>query len=134
MGIALDDNEPLPGLPGLLGIRLTHADASYVETTLTATKAHLAPGERHVHAGAVVTLADTACGFGCLAALPSEADGFITIELKTNHLKAAMPDDHLVCVARPVHLGRRTQIWDAVVTVGRETRPIALFRCTQMVL
>jgi 1,4-dihydroxy-2-naphthoyl-CoA hydrolase len=33
-----------------------------------------------------------------------------------------------------VHVGRRTQIWDAVVTVGAETRPIALFRCTQLVL
>jgi 1,4-dihydroxy-2-naphthoyl-CoA hydrolase len=130
----LEDNEPVDGFPGLLGIRLKHLEASYVETVLTTTDSHLVPGESHVHAGVMVTLADTACGFGCRAALPSGAQGFITIELKTNLLKAAKPGDQLVCVAKPVHLGRRTQIWDAVVTVGTGTRPIALFRCTQLVL
>ena len=126
--------QSLPGLPGLLGIRLTHLDASRAEATLTATDSHLVPGESHIHAGAVVALADTACGFGCRAALPADADGFLTLELKSNHLKAAMPGDQLICVARPTHIGRRTHIWDAVVTVGTATRPIALFRCTQLVL
>jgi 1,4-dihydroxy-2-naphthoyl-CoA hydrolase len=130
----LQDNEPMSGLPALLGIDLTHVDASCVEATLTTGESHLVPGAGHVHAGAVVALADTACGFGCRAALPSEAEGFITIELKTNYLKAARPGDRLICVAKPVHVGRRTQIWDAVVTVDAATRPIALFRCTQLVL
>jgi 1,4-dihydroxy-2-naphthoyl-CoA hydrolase len=132
--MTLDDNGTLPGLPGLLGIRLTHLDADRVEATMTTSESHIVPGDTFVHAGAMVTLADTACGFGCRAALPGEADGFITLELKTNLLKAAKPGDELVCVARPVHLGRRTQMWDAVVTVGEATRPAALFRCTQMVL
>jgi 1,4-dihydroxy-2-naphthoyl-CoA hydrolase len=127
-------DQPLPGLPGLLGIRLTHLDARRVEATLTAAESHLVPGEKHIHAGTVVTLADTACGFGCRAALPPPAPGFLTLELKTNHLKAVMPGDQLTCVATPVHVGRRTHIWDAVVTVAGETRPIALFRCTQLVL
>jgi 1,4-dihydroxy-2-naphthoyl-CoA hydrolase len=124
----------LPGLPGMLGIRVSRLDADHVEASLLATEYHQVPGERHVHAGTMVTLADTACGFGCRAALPEDAEGFITLELKANLLKAAMPGDQLICVARPLHLGRRTQIWDAVVTVGAGTRPIALFRCTQLVL
>jgi 1,4-dihydroxy-2-naphthoyl-CoA hydrolase len=130
----LDDIEPLTGLPGLLGIRLTRLDTGYVEATLTTSESHLVPGASHVHGGTVVTLADTACGFGCRAALPSDANGFITLELKTNYLKAAKPGDELVCVARASHMGRRTQIWDATVTIGTDTRPIALFRCTQLVL
>ncbi len=32
------------------------------------------------------------------------------------------------------HLGRTTQVWDAVVTIEGSDRKIALFRCTQMVL
>jgi 1,4-dihydroxy-2-naphthoyl-CoA hydrolase len=127
-------SQPLPGLPGLLGVRLTQVDPCRVEAVLTAEESHLVPGEKHIHAGTVVTLADTACGFGCRAALPPAATGFLTLELKSNHLKAAMPGDELTCVATPAHVGRRTQIWDAVVTVGAETRPIALFRCTQLVL
>jgi uncharacterized protein (TIGR00369 family) len=130
----LDGGEPLTGLPGMLGIRLTRLDPGHVEASLVTNDLHLVPGASHVHAGAVVALADTACGFGCRAALPSEATGFLTLELKSNHLKAAKPGEELVCVATPAHLGRRTQIWDAVVTVGAGTRPIALFRCTQLVL
>jgi 1,4-dihydroxy-2-naphthoyl-CoA hydrolase len=124
----------LPGLPGMLGIRLTELDAGRVEATLTAAESHIVPDEAFIHAGALVTLADTACGYGCRTALPGEARGFITVELKTNLIKAAAPGDQLVCVATPSHVGRRTQIWDAVVTAGSSTRPVALFRCTQLVL
>ena len=38
------------------------------------------------------------------------------------------------CVAKAVHLGKTTQVWDAVVTHRETNRTIALFRCTQMVL
>ena len=43
----------------------------------------------YLHAGAVVTLADVACGFGCLTVLPDEAATFTTIELKTNFLRTS---------------------------------------------
>jgi acyl-coenzyme A thioesterase PaaI-like protein len=36
--------------------------------------------------------------------------------------------------ATPVHLGKTTQVWDAVVTHKETGRTIALFRCTQLVL
>ena len=32
------------------------------------------------------------------------------------------------------HLGRTTQVWDATVTRHADGKPIALFRCTQMIL
>jgi 1,4-dihydroxy-2-naphthoyl-CoA hydrolase len=125
---------PLPGLPGLLGIELVRLDVDHVEARLTVTEAHQVPDALHAHAGAVVTLADTVCGYGCRAALPDTAKGFITLELKTNLLRASLPGDRLVCVGRPLHVGRRTQIWDAAVTVGDAQRVVAAFRCTQLVL
>jgi uncharacterized protein (TIGR00369 family) len=63
--------------------------------------------------------------------LPQGAHSFTTIELKSNHLSTAR-DGRLECIAKPVHLGRTTQVWDATVTAAGKT--IALFRCTQMVL
>jgi len=65
--------------------------------------------------------------------LPEGANGFTTIELKSNHLSTAR-DGHLDCVARPAHLGKTTQVWDAVVTHRESGKTIALFRCTQMIL
>ena len=65
--------------------------------------------------------------------LPQGASGFTTLELKANFLGTAR-EGAIACLARPVHLGRTTQVWDAEVTLeGTETR-LALFRCTQMVL
>jgi len=87
-----------------------------------------------VHAGTVVSLADTSAGYGCRASLPEHAGGFTTIELKANLLASATAGDALRSEASLVHAGRKTQVWDAAVTRARDRRVIGLFRCTQMLL
>lgn len=42
-----------------------------------------------LHAGTIVTLADSACGVACVRALPEGAVGFTAIELKSNFLGTA---------------------------------------------
>ena len=86
-----------------------------------------------LHAGSIVTLADTCAGYGCVTNLPAGATGFTTIELKSNFLGTAR-DGTLDCAATPVHMGKTTQVWDAVVTSRETGKTLALFRCTQMIL
>jgi 1,4-dihydroxy-2-naphthoyl-CoA hydrolase len=86
-----------------------------------------------LHAGALVTLADTCAGYGCLIHLPEGATGFTTIELKSNHLATAR-EGTVVCEARPAHLGKSTQVWDAIVRHRQTDRTLIIFRCTQMIL
>jgi uncharacterized protein (TIGR00369 family) len=86
-----------------------------------------------LHAATVIALADTSCGYGCIAHLPVGAENFTTVELKSNFLGTAR-DGTIACVATPAHLGRATQVWDAVVRDKGSGRQMALFRCTQMVL
>lgn len=119
-------------LPGHLGIVVTKASKDGITAQLEIKLHHMAPNG-FLHAGAVVTLADTACGNGCIVNLPEGAVGFTTIELKSNHLSTAK-DGIIVCEAKPTHLGRTTQVWDAVVKHQQTGKTIALFRCTQMVL
>ena len=104
-----------------------------VEARLELRDELMAPNE-FMHAGTVVTLADSCCGMGCLATLPEDVAGFTTLELKTNFLRTAQPSDTLRCVAAVEHAGRSTQIWGAVVERERDGKPVALFRCTQDVL
>lgn len=92
---------------------------------------HLAPNG-YLHAGTVVTLADTCCGFGAIASLPDGAESFTTIELKSNFLGTAR-EGTIFCEARLVHGGRTTQVWDAEVR-NEKGKTIAMFRCTQMLL
>jgi len=119
-------------LPGHLGVSILQADAAQVRAELPVTAALMAPNG-YLHAGSVVTLADTACGYGCIVNLPDGATGFTTIELKSNHLGTAR-EGTLECIATAQHRGRTTQVWDAVVTQRESGRTIALFRCTQMIL
>jgi 1,4-dihydroxy-2-naphthoyl-CoA hydrolase len=119
-------------LPGHLGIVITHVTATEVRAEMPVTP-HLMAPNGFLHAGGVVTLADTCAGYGCVANLPEGAVGFTTIELKSNHLGTAR-EGTVVCHAQPVHLGKTTQVWDSVVTHRETGKTIALFRCTQMVL
>jgi 1,4-dihydroxy-2-naphthoyl-CoA hydrolase len=119
-------------LPGLLGIVITQVSGSEVRAELAVSEMHMAPNG-FLHAGTVVTLADTCAGYGCVANLPAGATGFTTIELKSNHLGTAR-EGTIVGSAKPVHLGKTTQVWDAIVTLRETGKTLALFRCTQMIL
>ena len=119
-------------LPGHLGIVFTKAERGRVCAELAITPQVMAPNG-YLHAGTVVTLADTCAGYGCLANLPDGASGFTTIELKSNHLGTAR-EGVIECVATVVHVGRTTQVWDATVSSRQTGKIIALFRCTQMIL
>ncbi len=119
-------------LPGHLGIVITSVSPSEIRSELPVKTSLMAPNG-YLHAGSVVTLADTSSGYGCIVNLPAGATGFTTIELKSNHLGTAR-DGTIDCVATAVHIGKTTQVWDAVVTHRESGRTIALFRCTQMVL
>lgn len=120
------------GLPSHLGVVITHIAERIVRAELPIA-AHTIAANGYMHAGGLVTLADTACGCGCLAHLPPDANGFTTIELKSNHLGTAR-EGVVDCVATAVHLGRSTNVWDAVITHRASGRTLALFRCTQMIL
>ncbi len=118
--------------PGHLGIVITEVSASRVSGELPVVESVMAPNG-YLHAGTIVTLADTVSGYGCIANLPADAAGFTTIELKSNHLGTAL-DGSIIAVATPVHCGKTTQVWDAVVTHKESGRTLAVFRCTQMIL
>lgn len=119
-------------LPDLLDLEWETVQHGLVRGRLTVRQHHMAPNG-FLHAGAVVTLADSACGYGAVTSLPSGASGFTTIELKANFLGTAR-EGTVTCEARMVHGGRTTQLWDAEVRHQDTGKLIALFRCTQSVL
>jgi 1,4-dihydroxy-2-naphthoyl-CoA hydrolase len=107
-------------LPGLLGVHVLTLEQGALTAELTVRDELLAPNG-FLHAATVIGLADTACGYACLAHLPETARNFTTTE------------GTLRAVAKAVHLGRSTQVWDATVT-DPNGKTMALFRCTQIVL
>jgi 1,4-dihydroxy-2-naphthoyl-CoA hydrolase len=119
-------------LPGWFGIQVTEVAEGRLAMQFPIRQHHLAPNG-YLHAASVIALADTAAGYATIAHLPDGATNFTTIELKANFV-GTTTDGTLHAEARAVHLGRTTQVWDAVVTHAESGRTLALFRCTQMIL
>ena len=119
-------------LPGLLGMEVLEVEPGRCRIRLGADVRLHAPNG-YLHGGTVVALADTACGYGCVASLPEGATGFTTVELKANFV-GTVREGSVVTEARMAHGGRSTQVWDATVSEESTGRTVALFRCTQLVL
>ena len=118
-------------LPGLLGISAVETTRERMVLELEVRQDHMAPNGL-LHAGTVVTLADTATGFSTISNL-REGQGFTTIELKSNFFSTAL-NGRIRAETAAIHIGRSTQVWDAEVTAIETGKRMALFRCTQMIL
>jgi uncharacterized protein (TIGR00369 family) len=119
-------------LPGMIGIEFVSIESGRLSSRLTVRSELLAPNG-YLHAATIIALADTTCGYGTLADLPSGANNFTTIELKSNFLGTTRQGG-IACIATRVHSGRTTQVWDAEVADETSQKTIALFRCTQLIL
>jgi uncharacterized protein (TIGR00369 family) len=116
--------------PGNLGIDVVRLEDEEVEGRLTADERHL-HARGYVHGGVWVAFADTVAAWGSLRHLPEGYD-FTTVEVHTNVFAAAQAGDVLTAIGRPLHLGRRTHVWEVRISNGE--RDAAFFTCTQMVL
>jgi 1,4-dihydroxy-2-naphthoyl-CoA hydrolase len=119
-------------LTGHLGIVMTAVEADEVRARMRVERS-LCAWNGYLHAGSVVSLADTCCGYATVRNLPEAAEGFTTLELKSNFIGSTLEGD-VVCVATPVHKGRTTHVWNAEVRAEKTGKTIAHFRCTQMIL
>jgi 1,4-dihydroxy-2-naphthoyl-CoA hydrolase len=119
-------------LPGLFGLEIVEAEEGSISGRLDLRDEVMAPNG-YLHAATVIALADTSCGYGTFVNLPEGAESFTTVELKSNFV-GTKRGGAIACSAELVHGGRTTQVWDATVSDEESGKPIALFRCTQMIL
>mgnify|MGYP002783536560 FL=1 len=131
-GVAEFQAAGAPGLAGRLDLRVAEVGEGRVVIEQTVDPTLFNPMGQ-LHGGAIVALADTAMGYGCVAHLPEDARAFTTIELKSNFLGTAT-EGTLVATATPVHLGRTTHVWDCEVVHRESGRRLALLRATQLLV
>jgi 1,4-dihydroxy-2-naphthoyl-CoA hydrolase len=86
-----------------------------------------------LHGGAAMSLADTLGAMGASMNLPEGANGTTTLESKTNFIGPARSGETVVAVCTPLHIGRRTSIWQTKITT-EAGKTVALVTQTQMVL
>jgi 1,4-dihydroxy-2-naphthoyl-CoA hydrolase len=115
----------------LLGIELVSAAPDRIVAEMT-VREDLCTRPSVLHGGAIMAFADTLGALGTIANLNQGADT-VTIESKTNFLGPAPLGVRLMGEAIPVHLGRRTMVWQTRITTP-EGKLVALTTQTQLVV
>jgi uncharacterized protein (TIGR00369 family) len=122
------DGQPLARL---LGIEVMERRADRVLARLT-VREEICTSGGILHGGAFMALADTAGAIGASLNLPAGA-GTTTIESKTNFLGSAAVGQVITAEALPVHIGRRSSVWQTRIT-NDAGKLLALVTQTQLVL
>jgi uncharacterized protein (TIGR00369 family) len=117
---------------GVLGIEMVSATKERIEARM-AVKPELCNPMKVLHGGAIMSLADTLGAMGASMNLPEGANGTTTMESKTNFIGAAKLGETVIAVCTPIHIGRRTSIWQTRIT-NEAGKSVALVTQTQMVL
>ncbi|GAB2666848.1 hotdog fold thioesterase [Arenimonas aestuarii] len=105
-------NAMLPGTaPGNLGIVLTEHGPDFLRATMPVDQRTKQPFGL-LHGGSSVLLAETLASLGGYLCLdPGSGQQLAGLEINANHLKA-VTEGEVTGTARPIHLGRTTQVWE----------------------
>jgi len=97
--------------PGALGIVITEQGPDFLRGTMPVDARTKQPFGL-LHGGSSVLLAETLASFaGYLCLDPASGQQLAGLEINANHLRG-VTEGLVTGTARPVHLGRSTQVWD----------------------
>jgi 1,4-dihydroxy-2-naphthoyl-CoA hydrolase len=85
-----------------------------------------------LHGGATCLLAETLGSVAANFCVDPEKNVCVGLEINANHIKV-VKSGHLIATARPLHLGKSTQIWDIQVR-NEKSALVAISRLTIAVL
>lgn len=93
-----------------LGIEFTKLGEDYLEATMPVDQRTKQPMGL-LHGGASVALAETLGSVASLLTLDQTKQACVGLEINANHIKSVR-DGKVKGVAKPIHLGKATQIWE----------------------
>ena len=95
---------------------------------------HILQQHGFIHAGAVATIADSACGYAALSVMPADA-AVLTAEFKINLLSPAK-GERLRAVGRVIRAGKKLVITmgEVFADEGGASKQVALITATMMVV
>ena len=116
----------------LMGVTFIEAELERVVATMT-VREDLCTVGHSIHGGAVMALADAVGAAATVINLPADAKGTTTIESKTNFTGRASAGATVRAIATPVHVGRRTQVWQTRIET-EDGKLVGVVTQTQLVL
>ncbi|MCY1396725.1 putative esterase [compost metagenome] len=115
----------------VLGIRFDSFDGESITASMPVeARTHQPMGL--LHGGASVVLAETLGSAACHQCIDSEKFYCVGLEVNANHLRG-LRSGRVTAVARPVHIGRTTHVWD-IRLHGDDGKPSCISRLTMAVV
>jgi len=114
-----------------LAIVFTEVGADYLTATMPVDHRTVQPASL-LHGGASAALAESLGSFGAYLTVDACKYDCVGIEINANHVRGKT-DGVVTGVARPIHLGRSTQVWDIRISDEQE-RLICVSRLTVAVV
>ena len=119
------------GLMTTIGAKLILVSPGEVHIALPFSKT-LSQQHGYVHAGAITSIADTACGYAALTKAPPECE-VVTAEFKINLLRPAL-GDHFLAIGRVQNSGKLLTVCTGEVRAfsgaGSARKVVALMQAT----
>jgi len=114
-----------------LGIRYTGLGEDWLQATMPVDARTKQPAGI-LHGGASVALAETLGSTGANLVVDRGKKLCVGLEINANHIRA-MRDGEVIGVARPLHMGGTTQVWEIRISDGQQ-RLVCVSRITMAVL
>ncbi|WP_423815759.1 hotdog fold thioesterase [Rhodothermus profundi] len=118
-------------LMGHLGIRFTEIGDDYLVATMPVDHRTQQPFGL-LHGGASVALAESMGSVGSHLCIDTARYYCVGLEINANHIRSVR-SGLVKGIARPLHLGRRTQVWDIRI-YDEQDRLVCISRLTLAVL
>jgi 1,4-dihydroxy-2-naphthoyl-CoA hydrolase len=122
----------VPGTIGAhLGLRITEIGEDFLRGTLPVDARTRQPYER-LHGGASCVLAEELGSFAAALCTDPKEVFVVGLEINANHLRG-VTDGIVTGTARPLHLGRATQVWEIRIE-DQQQKLVCISRLTMSVV
>ena len=120
-------------LPALMGMEFDEVGDDFIRGRIPVDERTIQPAGI-LHGGASVVLAEALGSIACAHCLNPETHYCVGLEINANHVRSAPRGSGWVTgVARPVHTGRSTHIWEIRLTDEKD-RLVCISRLTLAIL
>ena len=123
LGSLLDED----GVAKDLGVEFVELNPERVVATMPIDGRHLQPFG-YLHGGVSVVLAESVASIGAFLNCPPGKGAFGS-EVNASHLRPKRAGGSLRAIGMPVHVGRRSQVWEVRIE-DEDEKPVCASRCS----
>lgn len=115
-----------------MGITFTSFKEDEIKATMPVNENTIQPFGL-LHGGASVALAETLASIGAWLNIKEEGKTAVGVEINANHMRSVKKGGKVYGVAKPIHRGRQTQVWETKI-YNQDEKLVCVSRCTLAVV